>query len=58
MGDNKQPEPNALPPDQEEVEEFRRILLSEDIAPIDYVSYGRHVAHIIQRAAIEYCGRH
>src|SRR6516164_111659 len=30
MGDNKQPEENAPSPDQEEAEELRRILLSDD----------------------------
>jgi len=54
MGDNKQPEENAPSPDQEEAEELRRILLSDDIAPVDYESYGRRAAQIIQRAAIAY----
>ena len=54
MGDNKQPEANAHSPDEQEAQESRRILQSEDIAPVDYVSYGRHVAHIIQRDAIAY----
>ena len=58
MGDNKQQEGNAPSPDYEEAEQFRRILLGDDIAPVDYASYGRHVAHIIQRAAIAYWGRH
>jgi len=54
MGDNKQPEENAPSPDQEEAEELRRILLSDDIAPVDYESCGRRAAQIIQRAAIAY----
>jgi hypothetical protein len=58
MGDNKQQEGNAPSPDQEEAEQFRRILLSDDIAPVDYVSYGRHFAQIVERAAIAYWRRH
>jgi hypothetical protein len=40
MGDNKQPKATAHSPDQEEAEELRRILQSDDVAPVDYASYG------------------
>jgi hypothetical protein len=53
-GDKKQPEENAPSPDQEEAEELQRILQSDDIAPVDYASYGRSVAHIILRGVIAY----
>jgi hypothetical protein len=48
-GSKKQPEVNTLSFDEEEVEELRRILQSNDIAPVDYASYGRRVAQIINR---------
>jgi hypothetical protein len=54
MGGKEQPEANAPSPDQEEAEELRRILQSDDIAPVDYTSYGRGVAHIILRGMIAY----
>ena len=54
----KQPEENAPSRDQEEAEELQRILQSDDIAPVDYASYGRSVAHIILRGVIAYWGRH
>jgi hypothetical protein len=54
MGDNKQPEKNAPSPDQEQAEDLRRILQSDDIAPVDYASYGKRAAQVIQRAAIAY----
>ena len=54
MGDNKQQEGNAPSPDYEEAEQFRRILLGDDIAPVDYASYGKRAAQIVQRAAIAY----
>ena len=53
-GCKKQPEANPPSPDQEEAEELRRILQSDDIAPVDYTSYGRSVAHIILRGVIAY----
>ena len=52
MGDNKQPEANAHSPDKEEEEELRRILQSDDIAPVDYTSYGKRAAQIILHATI------
>jgi hypothetical protein len=58
MGGNKKPEENAPSPDQEEAEELRRILQSDDIAPVDYAHYGKHVAHIILHGAIEYWRKH
>jgi hypothetical protein len=54
MGNNKKPEENAPSPDQEEAEELRRILQSDDIAPVDTASYGRRVAQIILRGMIAY----
>jgi hypothetical protein len=44
MGDNKQPE----------AQELQRILQSDDIAPVDYPSYGKRVAQIILRGVIAY----
>ena len=40
-GGKKQPAANAPSPDKEEAEELRRILQSDDIASVDYESYGR-----------------
>jgi|SRR6516162_6635287 len=53
-GDEKQPEANTHSPDKEEAKELRRILQSDDIAPVDYTSYGRRIAQIIQRAVMGY----
>ena len=49
-GGKKQPEANSPSPDKEKAEELWRILQSDDIAPVDYASYGRRVAQIVQRA--------
>jgi hypothetical protein len=57
MGDN-QPEANTPSPDKEEAEELRRILQSDDIPPVDYASFGRRAAQIIQRAVIGYWRKH
>ena len=46
----KQPEADTPSSDKEEAEELRRILQSDDIAPVDYASYGRRAGQIIQRA--------
>jgi hypothetical protein len=54
MGYNKKPEAKAPSPDQEEAEELRRILQSDDIAPVDYPSYVRRIAEIILRAVRAY----
>jgi hypothetical protein len=54
MGDNRKPEANPSSPDKEEAEELRRTVQSDDIAPVDYPSYGRSVAHIILRGVIAY----
>jgi hypothetical protein len=53
-GDNKQPDGEAPPPGEEEAEELRRILQSDDIAPVDTASYGRPVGQIILRGTIAY----
>ena len=58
MGDNKQPEENAPSPDQEEAEELRRVLQSDDIAPVDTGSFGKRTAQIIQRAVMAYWRKH
>jgi hypothetical protein len=58
MGDKTRPEANARSPDEEEAEELRRILQGDDIAPVDYAHYGKHVAHIILHGAIEYWRKH
>jgi hypothetical protein len=49
-GWQKQPETNTPPSfDKEEAKELRRTLQSDDIAPVDYASYGRRVGQIINR---------
>jgi hypothetical protein len=53
-GDEKQPKPTTPSPDKEEAEELRRSLQSDDIAPVDYPSYGERVAQIILRGVIAY----
>ena len=53
-GGKKQPAANAPSPDKEEAEELRRSLQSDDIAPVDYPSYGERVAQIILRGVIAY----
>ena len=53
-GDEKQPKATTPSLDKEEAEELQRILQSDDIAPVDYPSYGRSVAHIILRGVIAY----
>jgi len=53
-GGKKQPEANSPSPDKEKAEELWRILQSDDIAPVDYASYGRRVAQIVQRAVRAY----
>jgi len=53
-GCKKQPEANPPSPDQEEAEELQRILQSDDIAPVDYPSYGKRVAQIIRHGVIAY----
>jgi hypothetical protein len=58
MGDNKKPEANPPSPDQEEAEELRHILQSDDIAPVDYASYSKRLAHIILRGTIAYWRKH
>ncbi len=36
--------------DPEEVEEFRRLLQTDNIAPVDSAGFGRRLAEIIQRS--------
>jgi hypothetical protein len=57
-GDEKQPKVTARSPDKEQAEELRRILLSDDIAPVDYASFGKRGSQIIQRAVIGYWRKH
>jgi len=54
MGDNKQPKATTPSPEKEEAEELQRILQSDDIAPVDYPSYGKRVAQIIRHGVIAY----
>jgi hypothetical protein len=58
MGGNTRPEANAHSPDQENADALRRILQRDNIAPVDYESYGKHAAHIILHGAIEYWRKH
>jgi len=53
-GDEKQPKPTMPSSDKEEAEDLRRILQSDDIAPVDYPSYGKRVAQIIRHGVIAY----
>jgi hypothetical protein len=43
-------ETNAQSPEQEVAKEFQRILQSDDIAPVDAVTYGERLAEIILNA--------
>ena len=59
MGDGKkQPKATTPSPDKDEAEELRRLLQSDDVAPVDCASYGRRAAQIIQRAMIGYWRKH
>jgi hypothetical protein len=53
-GDEKQPNATTPSPDKQEAEELRRVLQSDDIAPVDYPGYGRRIAEIILRAVRPY----
>jgi hypothetical protein len=44
------PEASAQSREHQEAEEFQRILQSDDIAPVDTVSYGKRLAEIILNA--------
>jgi hypothetical protein len=41
---------SADSPEEDDAEEFRRLLQSDDIAPVNAVTYGKRVAEIILRA--------
>jgi hypothetical protein len=53
-GSKKQPEATTPSPDKEEAEELRRILQSDDVAPVDYETYGTRATQIIHRAVRAY----
>jgi hypothetical protein len=48
----KPPEMDAHSSDREQVEEFRRLLQTDNIAPVDTATYGKRLAEIIQRATM------
>jgi len=43
-------ETNVQSPEQEVSEAFQRLLQSDDIAPVDAVTYGKRLAEIILKA--------
>jgi hypothetical protein len=57
-GDKKQLEPNTRSLDKDEKEQLRHGLQKEDVAPVDYESFGKCTAQIIHRAVIGYWRKH